>query len=125
MPALAVFVCFAVLPLVGVLALSFTQWDGLGAIHPAGIGNWRSVLSDSDLPHSLWVTFEVMLYSWLVQTPIAILLGVYMAGPQRNRAILAVFYFIPLLLSAAAIAVTFKALLDPNFGLGPGLHSSC
>jgi raffinose/stachyose/melibiose transport system permease protein len=69
------------------------------------------------------VTFEVMLYSWLVQTPIAILLGVYMAGRHRNRAVLAVFYFIPLLLSAAAIAVTFKALLDPNFGLGPGLHS--
>ena len=31
-------------------------------------------------------------------------------------------YFIPLLLSSAAIAITFKALLDPNFGLGAGLH---
>ena len=30
MPALAVFLCFAVLPLLGVLALSFTQWDGSG-----------------------------------------------------------------------------------------------
>ncbi len=123
-PALAVFVCFAIAPLVGVLMLSFTRWDGLGPIHPAGITNWRSVLSSSGLPHSLWVTFEVMLYSWLVQTPMALLLGVYTAGRQRNRAALAVFYFIPLLLSAAAIAVTFKALLDPNFGLGPGLHSS-
>ena len=36
--------------------------------------------------------------------------------------VLSVFYFIPLLLSAAAIAITWKALLDPNFGLGPGLH---
>ena len=33
LPALAVFLLFAVLPLLGVLALSFTQWDGLGAIH--------------------------------------------------------------------------------------------
>ncbi len=123
LPALAVFLIFAVIPLGGVLALSFTQWDGLGAIHPNGIANWRSVLKDPALPHSLWVTFEVMFYSWLVQTPISILLGVFMAGRQRYRAVLAVFYFIPLLLSAAAIAVTFKALLDPNFGLGPGLHS--
>jgi raffinose/stachyose/melibiose transport system permease protein len=122
-PALAVFLLFAVLPLLGVLALSFTSWDGLGAIHPAGIGNWTSVLSDPALPHALWVTFEVALYSWLVQTPISILLGVFMASRQRYRAFLAVFYFVPLLLSAAAIAVTFKALLDPNFGLGPGLHS--
>jgi raffinose/stachyose/melibiose transport system permease protein len=123
LPALAVFVFFAVVPLIGVLALSFTKWDGLGPIHPAGIDNWRSVLGSSDLLHSLWVTFEVMLYSWLVQTPIALLLGVYTAGRHRNRGILAVFYFVPLLLSAAAIAVTYKALLDPNFGLGPGLHS--
>ena len=124
LPALAVFMLFALLPLVGVLALSFTRWDGLGAIHQGGFANWRSVLSDPALPHSLWVTFEVMALSWLVQTPISLLIGVFMAGRQRYRAVLAVFYFIPLLLSAAAIAVTFKALLDPNFGLGPGLHSS-
>ena len=33
----------------------------------------------------------------------------------------AVVYFVPLLLSSAAIAITSKALLDPNFGLGTGL----
>lgn len=123
LPALIAFLSFGVLPLLGVVALSFTTWDGLGAIHLAGFGNWRSVLGDSSLLHSLWVTFEVMFYSWLVQTPISLLLGVFMAPRYRYRAVLAVFYFVPLLLSAAAIAVTFKALLDPNFGLGPGLHS--
>ena len=124
LPALIFFLVFAVGPLLGVLALSFTQWDGLGAIHAAGIRNWRSALVDPTLLHSLWVTFEVMAFSWLVQTPLALLLGVFMAGHHRYRSVLAVFFFIPLLLSAAAIAVTFKALLDPNFGLGPGLHSS-
>ena len=123
LPALVVFVLFAIGPLVGVLALSFTQWDGLGTIHAAGFRNWRSALVDPTLLHSLWVTFEVMVLSWLVQTPIALLLGVFMAGRHRYRAVLAVVFFVPLLLSAAAIAVTFKALLDPNFGLGPGLHS--
>ena len=34
---------------------------------------------------------------------------------------LAVLYFIPLLLSSAAISITYKALLDPNFGIGAGL----
>jgi raffinose/stachyose/melibiose transport system permease protein len=77
LPALVVFVAFGVFPLLGVLGLSFTTWDGLGVIHPSGLTSWRAVL--------------------------------------------AVVYFIPLLLSAAAIAVTYKALLDPNFGLGAGL----
>ena len=39
LPALAVFLCFAVLPLIGVFALSFTRWDGLGPIRPAGFSN--------------------------------------------------------------------------------------
>jgi raffinose/stachyose/melibiose transport system permease protein len=121
-PALAMFLLFGVVPLVGVLALSFAQWDGLGAIHTAGLSNWRSVLSDPGLPHSVLVTFEVMILSWAVQTPMSILLGVFLAGRQRYRALLAVLYFVPLLLSSAAIAITYKALLDPNFGLGPGLH---
>ena len=122
LPALVLFIVFGVVPLVGVLVLSFTTWDGLGAITPAGISNWKSVLNDPQLPHTILVTFEIMIFSWLVQTPMSLLLGVFLAGRQRYRAFLAVLYFIPLLLSSAAIAITYKALLDPNFGLGPGLH---
>jgi raffinose/stachyose/melibiose transport system permease protein len=68
------------------------------------------------------VTFEVMALSWLFQTPISLLLGVYLAAHHRYRGVLAVLFFIPLLLSQAAIAITYKSLLDPNFGLGAGLH---
>jgi len=120
-PALAMFILFGVVPLFGVLALSFAQWDGLGSIHTAGFSNWRSVLSDPGLPHAIFVTFEIMILSWAVQTPMSLLLGTFLAGRQRYRGLLAVLYFVPLLLSSAAIAITFKALLDPNFGLGAGL----
>ncbi|MFE3165354.1 carbohydrate ABC transporter permease [Streptomyces sp. NPDC059224] len=121
MPALVVFVAFAVIPLVGVFALSFTTWDGIGAINPSGLASWRAVLTDPRLPHALWVTFLVMAVSWAVQTPVSILLGVFLAGRQRYRAVLGVVYFVPLMLSSAAIAIAYKALLDPNFGLGAGL----
>ena len=121
LPALIVFVAFGVVPLLGVVALSFTTWDGLGAITPSGLTSWTAVLTDPGLPHALWVTFLVMALSWLVQTPISLLIGVFVAGHQRYRALLAVLFFVPLLLSSAAIAITYKALLDPNFGLGAGL----
>jgi raffinose/stachyose/melibiose transport system permease protein len=121
LPALLFFVAFGIIPLVGVLGLSFTQWDGIGDIHWAGLDSWRAVLGEPGLLHSLWVTFEIMVLSWLVQTPLSILLGVFLAGHERYRGVLAVLFFIPLLLSSAAIAITFKALLDPNFGLGSGL----
>jgi raffinose/stachyose/melibiose transport system permease protein len=121
LPALVFFTAFGIIPLIGVLALSFTTWDGIGEIVPAGLVNWGSVLTDPGLPHALWVTFLVMALSWLVQTPLSILIGVFMAGSQRYRALLGVLFFLPLLLSSAAIAIAYKSLLDPNFGLGVGL----
>jgi raffinose/stachyose/melibiose transport system permease protein len=121
LPALLVFVAVGVVPLLGVVGLSFTTWDGLGEITPSGLTSWTAVLTDPGLPHALWVTFLVMALSWLVQTPISLLIGVFVAGHQRYRALLAVLFFVPLLLSSAAIAITYKALLDPNFGLGAGL----
>ncbi|WP_309073551.1 sugar ABC transporter permease [Paenarthrobacter sp.] len=120
-PALFFFVVFAVIPLIGVLILSFARWDGIGAIGAAGMENWTSVLADPDLYNSLGLTFLIMIVSWLVQTPISLLLGVFTAGTQRYRAALAVLYFLPLLLSSAAVAIAYKALLDPNFGLAMGL----
>ncbi|MBO4274717.1 carbohydrate ABC transporter permease [Microbispora triticiradicis] len=122
LPALLAFVAFAVIPLIGVLLLSFTSWDTLGTIQLTGLESWQSVLTDPGLPHALWVTFLITALSWAVQTPASILIGVFLAGHQRYRELLAVLYFIPLLLSSAAIAITYKALLDPNFGLGAGLH---
>jgi raffinose/stachyose/melibiose transport system permease protein len=121
LPALAFFTAFGVIPLIGVLLLSFTSWNGIGEITPAGFANWVSVLSDPALVHSLGVTFLIMALSWVVQTPLSILVGVFISGHQRYRAVLAVLYFTPLLLSSAAIAITYKALLDPNFGLGASL----
>jgi raffinose/stachyose/melibiose transport system permease protein len=121
LPALLFFVAFGVIPLLGVLVLSFTTWDGIGTIVPSGFTSWTAVLTDPGLPHALWVTFLVMALSWAAQTPMAILLGTFLAGHQRYREVLAVLYFIPLLLSSAALAITYKALLDPNFGLGAGL----
>jgi raffinose/stachyose/melibiose transport system permease protein len=121
LPALLFFVVFAVVPLIGVFVLSFTSWDGIGAISFTGLKSWTAVLTDPGLPHALWVTLQIIVLSWIAQTPLSILLGVFISGHQKYRAVLAVLFFLPLLLSAAAVSIAYKALLDPNFGLGPGL----
>lgn len=118
LPALLLFGLFAAIPLVGVVILSLTNWDGLGAVTWNGIGNWIRMLHDPLVLNGLKLTVILTVVSWLVQTPICILLGVFMAGKQRYRAFLSVFYFIPLLFSSTAVAIAFKNLLDPQFGLG-------
>jgi raffinose/stachyose/melibiose transport system permease protein len=120
-PALAFFLLFAIIPLFGVLFLSFTSWDGLGEIKLDGLSSWTTVLTDPVTGNALLVTAKIMFFSFIVQAPISLLLGVFTAAGQKYRAALAVLYFVPLLLSSAAVAIAFKALLDPNFGLGAGL----
>ncbi|WP_306316820.1 MULTISPECIES: carbohydrate ABC transporter permease [unclassified Streptomyces] len=120
-PALVMFLAFALVPLAAVVALSFTRWDGLGAISFDGLASWRRALSTPATGNALWVTAKVMVFSYVVQTPLSLLLGVFTAGRQRYRAVLAVLYFLPLLLSSAAIAIAFKALLDPSFGFSAGV----
>ncbi|MEK0153558.1 sugar ABC transporter permease [Arthrobacter oryzae] len=121
-PALFFFLAFAVVPLIGVVFLSFTSWNGLGEIKPEGLSSWTTVLTDPVTGNALVVTAKVMFFSFIVQAPVSLLLGVFTAGGQKYRAALAVLYFLPLLLSSAAVAIAFKALLDPNFGLGPGFN---
>ncbi|MFJ8027731.1 carbohydrate ABC transporter permease [Streptomyces sp. NPDC096311] len=122
LPALLLFALFALVPMAIVVYLSFTRWDGLGSPSWAGFDNWHEALTSSVTRHALWLTLKMMIISWVVQTPLALLLGVFVAGKQRYRALFAVFYFVPLLISTAAIAIIFKNLLDPNFGLGATMH---
>ena len=117
-PALVLFGIFAIIPLIGVVVLSFMNWDGLGAVTFNGIGNWTRMLTYPLVLNGLRLTIILTIVSWAVQTPICILLGVFMAGKQKYRAFLSVFYFIPLLFSSTAVAIAFKNLLDPQFGIG-------
>lgn len=117
LPALAFYLLFAIFPMFIAVYLSFTSWNGLSAATWVGLKNWIALFSDSVTGHSLLLTIEVMIVSWVVQTPLSLLLGVFMAGNQRYRAVLSVVYFIPLLFSAVAIGLTWSSLLDPNFGL--------
>ncbi|MBG0560793.1 sugar ABC transporter permease [Actinoplanes sp. NEAU-A11] len=122
-PALLLFGLFGVVPLLGVMVLSFADWDGLGEPGWAGQANWAAVLTDPGTWDALALTIKVMVVSWLVQTPIALALGLFQAATGRLRAMLAILWFLPLLLSAVAIGLAWQALLDPTFGLGatPGL----
>lgn len=120
-PAMAFFAFFAIVPLVGVVILSFTTWDGLGTPTWAGTANWAGVLSDPVTQHAIRLSVILTVASWLVQCPTSLLLGVFMAGRQRYRAVYSVLFFLPLLFSAAAVGIAYKSLLDPNFGLGTAL----
>lgn len=117
LPAVLFFAAFAALPVIGVFVLSFTDWNGLGDPKPVGLENWQRLLTDELVLSSTGTTILLTVLCWVTQTPLALALGVWAAGRQRNRAVLSAIFFLPLLLSSAAIALLWKSVLDPNFGV--------
>jgi xylobiose transport system permease protein len=122
LPAITYFAICAIVPLGVVVWLSFTSWDALGSPHWVGSANWTTLFRDHTLINSFKVTGLLTALGIVTQTPVSLLLGVWAAGRQRNRAILSVLYFIPLLMSATAISIVWLSLLDPYFGLPRELH---
>jgi xylobiose transport system permease protein len=122
LPAAVFFGVFAAFPLVLVLYLSLTDWNGIGTPAFVGVENWVRLFDNG----AIWdVTSTTLLLTglfWVTQTPLSILLGVWAAGPQRNRAVLSALFFLPLLLSTAAIALLFNRMFDPYVGIGRGLE---
>jgi raffinose/stachyose/melibiose transport system permease protein len=116
-PAAVFFVVFALGPMIVAVFISMLSWDGISQPTWVGLGNWQRALSDPVTANAIFLTVQVMVLSWLIQTPISLLLGVFLAGHQRYRAVLGVFYFLPLLFSAVAIGLIWLYILEPNLGV--------
>jgi raffinose/stachyose/melibiose transport system permease protein len=115
LPAFAVFAVFVIAPMVDGAWISLFQWDGVTPGRWVGLDNYRSALSDpavrSAFMHSLVL---VLFYAAL---PIAVGLGLTaLLSHSRVRGITAVrtIIFLPQVLAAVVIGVSWKWLYDPQ-----------
>lgn len=122
LPAVLFFGFFALIPLGGVVVISFMEWNVLASPTWVGLSNWDTVLNDRPFTwRALSLTVVFVIGSYLFQAPVALLLGVFMAGAQRYRALLSVLYFLPLLFSSVAVGLTFQSLFSPYYGISAAL----
>jgi len=110
-----VFAVFVIAPMIDGAWISLFQWDGVTPGRWVGLGNYRSALSDpavrSAFMHSLVL---VLFYAAL---PIVVGLGLTaLLSHSRVRGITAVrtIIFLPQVLAAVVIGVSWKWLYDPQ-----------
>jgi ABC-type sugar transport system permease subunit len=125
-PATLIYTFLLVGPAIVALALSFFSWNGIGAFKWVGLGEWSRFFRDSGVWYALWLTIQVTVISWFVQTLCAVAIGVATARPSRTNSLLAAVYVVPLLVSTTAVALLWGAFLSPTLGglayLGQDLH---
>ncbi|SFU45397.1 raffinose/stachyose/melibiose transport system permease protein [Alicyclobacillus macrosporangiidus] len=117
LPTLVFFAAFVVIPMAMAVYYSFLRWNGIGQPQWTGGANWAMVFHDPQALHAMWLTLAITVLSWVIQTPLSLWIGVFLAGRQRYKNVFGILYFTPLLFSAAAIGITWSYILNPNFGL--------
>lgn len=118
-------IVFIVIPVIAGLAISFTDWDMLSAPEFIGIDNYIELLTDDPL---FWHTLKnTVLYSLIVIPGgmIASLgLAVALNGKIKGVGIYRTIYFLPYVCSTVAIALVWRWIYQPDFGVLNAILSS-
>lgn len=117
-PSILGLVCITYLPMLASFALSFFDWNGLGAFKFAGFQNYLNLFTnDSKFYGSLLSTVKyaglAVLASMLYSLFLAILLNRKVAARGFFRAV----FYLPYVLPAMAVYLGWKWLFDYNHGL--------
>lgn len=118
-PAMVLFLVFIAGPFVFAIFLAFHSWDLLTPREFVGLANFEALLSDPKLPRVLFNTFAFALASVITHVFGALLLALAV-NRAMNKALsyfVRTAVFFPYLLSWAAVALLWKYVLDPTFGL--------
>lgn len=118
LPALVVVAAVILVPLIVSVYLSFTDYnisipDRLPFI---GLANYRDILSDPAVPGVVVNTLEYVIGAVVLETVIGLGIAVLLARRFRGARFFRVIYMLPLLVSWVPVALTWRALLDPEAG---------
>ena len=117
-PALLLFLCFILGPVIGAIVLSLFNYDLLSPPVYVGLGNYRRLAHDPVAWQSLLVTTEFTIASVVLHVVVG--LGLAMAVNRRMstalRYGLRTAIFFPVLISWAVVSLIAEYTLDPNFG---------
>ncbi len=116
-PSLIGMLVFTVGPIVASFGLSFTNWDLLRPPRLVGASNYAAMMTDAEFWRTLRNTLTFLVgYIPLVITSgllVAVLLNTRIPGMQIFRAM----YFLPVVTSWVAVALIWRWLFNPVYGL--------
>jgi multiple sugar transport system permease protein len=117
-PALTLYIAFIGIPLVGIVLISFVQWDLISAPHFVGLSNYRAVGHDNQLGTTLSNSF----FFSIMTTAVHVVLGMALAiavTTVRSRAVrfwARTAIVTPFLMSAGVVALMWSYIMADTTG---------
>ncbi len=117
-PFLVGFTVFTAGPMLVSLVLSFTEWNLLSTPKFIALENYREMLFQDPL---VGHTLQVTLYFALGSIPLHIILGLAIAmllnASVKGLSLFRTIYYLPAVLSGVAVAMLWRWIFSPDFGL--------
>lgn len=117
LPAVLPFLAFSVVPILYIIYLSFTAYDGITTPTWVGLANYQTLIQDGSWWESVKNTLILAAGQIVVEIPLALLLAVILNRRVRARSTFIAVYFLPHVMSIAVMGVVFYFLFRPISGV--------
>jgi cellobiose transport system permease protein len=99
------------------VALSFTQWDGVGEIEWVGLAQYQYLIGDERFWNAVANTFLIWIMSTIPMLALALVLAFLLHSNIRGKSLYRLAYFIPNVTSMVAMTIVFGSVFSDGFGL--------
>jgi raffinose/stachyose/melibiose transport system permease protein len=117
LPALALVTLFLAVPTLVVIALSGTQWAGVGTPQWIALDNYERLFSDPAFLKAIANTLLWVLVGVFIHTPLCILVALVIARRPRGWKTYRTILFLPNIISATSLALLWYFVFHVSLGL--------
>lgn len=106
-------------PIIQTVYLSFVEWNGIWQMPKefVGFSNYKRMFSDRVFWICIRNMFIYLAQGVLIQGPIAFLLAMFISKKIRGLRAFKFAFFLPVIIPMTAVAIMWKFILNPNWGL--------
>jgi raffinose/stachyose/melibiose transport system permease protein len=118
LPALLIYFFYFIYPIPVSGYYSLFRWNGISPHKQyLGFGNWIRLAQDELFWKSFANNLILVVASIVIQLPMGLALGLLVSSRLKGIRVFKLLYFIPMMLSAVAIGITWKFIYEPSYGL--------
>lgn len=118
LPGLALYLLFFMLPTVGALSMSFTNWDGVSnEFQFVGLENYKTLATNAPIFHKTIINnFEFTLTVLICQTVLSLFLATLLVKNTAANIFYRALYFFPTVIASVSVGLAWILMYDPNIG---------
>jgi multiple sugar transport system permease protein len=117
-PAILGLLLYTFLPIIGVVGMSLTEWNGLKSPIYIGLGNFKEIFTeDMFFPTSVLATLYFALFTVVIGTLYAFLVALLLNQKIIGRGLFRSIFFLPFIVPSIGAAIVWAWMYEANFGL--------